>query len=124
MNKCVLCFNLGEEKFSAVSAAALKNGIETKQVSQADFSQKLASLLELLPRENEICLSPFKEEMLIMAGLLREEMDSFLAQIRSENASVELKAVVTPYNLGWRCDDLLKELKKEHEAMRKQNKNR
>ncbi len=114
MQKTVLCFNLGEEKFSAVSAAGDKNGIGVKQVPQADFSQKLASLLELLPRENTLCLSPFKEEMLIMAGLSREETDLFLADLRQAGASVALKAVVTPYNLGWRCDDLLKELKKEH----------
>ena len=114
MKKCVLCFNLGEEKFSAVSVAGDKNGIEAKQVSQADFSQKLASLLDLLPRENALCLSPFKEEMLIMAGLSGDEMDAFLSDLRQASATVALKAVVTPYNLGWRCDDLLKELKKEH----------
>lgn len=119
MKKCVLCFNLGEEKFSAVSVAARRNGIEAKQVPQSDFSQKPAALLELLPRENVHCLSPFKEEMLIMAGLTREETDSFLADIRERGAAVELKAVVTPYNLGWRCDDLLEELKKEHAQFNK-----
>ena len=119
MPKTVLCFNLSGTKFQAVSSAAEKNGFEAKKVAQADFSQKLAVLLGLIPRENKVCLSPFKEEMLIMAGLAREEMDSFLAQLRRDNASIELKAVVTPYNLGWQCDDLLEELKKEHEQFKK-----
>ena len=114
MVKSVLLFNIPAEKSECISAVARRALIEAKKVEQADFSQKLASLLNLLPRENTLCLSPFKEELIIMAGLTREEMDSFLADIREQGASVELKAVVTPYNLGWRCDDLLKELKKEH----------
>ena len=69
-----------------------------------------------------LCLSPFKEEMLIMAGLTREQMHSFIDDIKRENASVDLKAVLTPFNLTWRCDDLLEELKKEHEVMNKMKK--
>lgn len=114
MKKIILCFNLGDEKFSALSSAAAKISAQSKRVPQADFSQKIAVLLGLLPRLNSVCLSPFKEEMLIMAGLERAEMDSFLADLRTSGASVELKAVVTPYNLDWRADELLKELKAEH----------
>lgn len=119
MKKCVLCFNLSDDKYECVSAVAVKNSLEAKKVLQADFSQKLATLVGLMPRNNNICLSPFKEEMLIMSGLLREEMDSFLAELRQVGATVELKAVVTPYNLAWNCDDLLEELKKEHKQFSK-----
>ena len=57
----------------------------------------------------------FEDEMLLM-----EEMDgAFLDLLRQSRAPVALKAVVTGQNKAWSSEALHRELRREHEAMRR-----
>ena len=61
-----------------------------------------------------------KDEVLIMHNFTQEKLDELLYRLRSVNASVALKAVVTPTNCLWHFWQLYEELKEEHAQMAKQ----
>lgn len=62
-----------------------------------------------------------KDEVLIMHNFTQEKLDELLYRLRSVNASVALKAVVTPTNCSWHFWQLYEELKEEHAQMAKQS---
>ena len=57
---------------------------------------------------------PFSEEMLVLQlpGIL---MDFFLQGLQREGAEVALKAAVTPTNVSWTADALVRELHRERQ---------
>lgn len=61
-------------------------------------------------------------EMLVMSGIMPEQMDQVLQRIRENGACVALKAIITMYNFQWDACQLYRELKAEHESLQKQNK--
>ncbi|MBR0414041.1 MAG: DUF3783 domain-containing protein [Clostridia bacterium] len=121
MESKVLTFNITGEEAAKLSAAAESCGAETLAVSQADFEQTLGALLGILPRKNTVCLAPFSEKMLIMCGFSRAQMEQFLDILRKEQVIIPYKAMLTPTNLTWQCDVLVKELMREHAQMQGEN---
>lgn len=59
----------------------------------------------------------FDEEVLIMSGLTDQRLNQLLTALRNEEASIRLKAVITPHNRGWKLCDLFGELVEEHETV-------
>lgn len=58
------------------------------------------------------------EPAMIMQGFTQSRLDEFLKGLkRNGMPRIDLKAVVTPYNIGWRFADLYKELEAEREAV-------
>ena len=55
----------------------------------------------------------------IMSGLTQEELHCLIKGYRKSGMPSQLWATVTPISEGWRVIDLLKELAKEAEAMRR-----
>lgn len=121
-NSAVLCFNISGEELLKLKKAAYKNNAEVLEIPHADFSQSVGALIGVFPKSGEICLSPFKEKMIIMSAFSTQKMDSFLADLRQNGVVIPYKVVVTATNLGWRCEDLIKELAKEHEQIRRMRK--
>ncbi|MBR2590619.1 MAG: DUF3783 domain-containing protein [Clostridia bacterium] len=119
MNPTILSFNIPAAQAAAVEAAAAQADAVVKVVPQAEYRQSVGALLGVLPRTNEVCLSPFKEPMLIMAGLPRPAMEQFLDMLKAQGVYIPYKAMLTPTNLTWRCDALIEELKKEHEQIKR-----
>ena len=119
MNPTVLSFNIPAAQAAAVQAAAARIGAAVIAVPQADYRQSVGAVLGILPRANEVCLSPFYEPMLIMAGLVRDDMEQFLDILKENGVHIPYKAVLTPTNLTWRCDALVEELKKEHAQIKR-----
>ena len=119
----ILCFNIGGDSLKKLRRCADEISAESVAVPQSDFSQTVGALLGVLPKSSAVCMAPFKESMLIMAGLERKQMERFLDLLREENVKIPYKAMVTPTNLTWQCDALIKELKKEHEQIRSMQQN-
>ncbi|MBE6818512.1 MAG: DUF3783 domain-containing protein [Ruminococcaceae bacterium] len=114
MQSKVLTFNITGEQARKLFAAAQSCGAEVSAISQADFEQPLGALLGALPRKNAVCLTPFGEKMLIMCGFSRAQMEQFLDILKKEQVTIPYKAMLTPTNLTWQCDALVRELVKEH----------
>lgn len=57
-------------------------------------------------------------DVMVFSGLSGEKLDAFLEGYREAGiAPIGLKAVVTPYNIGWSLSRLIHELTKEQEGM-------
>ena len=115
----LLCFNLSEQEWKILSRESEKLGAAPYRVEQTDFSQTLGALLGILEREKKPCLSPFSEKMIIMSSFDKNNMERFLDSIKKDGVKIPYKAVITPTNLFWHCEDLIKELVKEHEQIRR-----
>lgn len=115
----VLCFNLSGEEFKSLLKISDKLDIEPICPNQADFSQSVGAMLGVFSKSNEICLAPFKEKMVIMSSFSKNKMEQFLDALREKGIIIDYKAMVTPTNLSWKCSELVEELKKEHEQIRR-----
>lgn len=72
------------------------------------FAEKKSQFLEVPP--------PVGEELLILDGFSRERLDLVLKMLKESGVYVELKAVVTPHNIGWTLGALYAELCRERKA--------
>ena len=119
MQTTVLSFNISAAHMPALHAAAAQVDADVNTVVPADFSQSVGALLGILPRRKEICLAPFGEEMIVMAGFERAQMETFLDILKSKGVVIPYKAMLTPTNLSWQCDALMEALRQEHEQIKR-----
>ena len=123
MKKTVLLFNFDENRLPLVKRAVmpLKTGI--KVVDKKDFNQVLGYLADVQgfqAIEGEATES-FEDEMLIMAGFTRNDVDELLRSLKKHNVRVDLKAIMTPTNSLWTCVQIHDAVKADHEEMHRNN---
>ncbi len=119
----VLMYNIPDEKRQKISFAAWKLGIAVHGVPPEDFSHPVGYLLGLegfSPAAD--APEAFTEEMLLMHALSSSQFSAFLDALRRSRVPVALKAVATKHNLGWSSAALCRELRQEHEAMKRAGK--
>lgn len=122
MAQFILVFGLDQNKEAAVSAAATAAGATVVTVPRKDYSQKLGALAKVqgFSRDKTVYSGPdFPAEMLVFSGMNSAQVDRFLAEYKKQEVSaIGLKAIVTPDNIFWTPETLLKELLKEHMSMK------
>lgn len=111
--KKVLCCGMPPERIEIVSMCAADFGAEV--VTAYDGTQTVSQLLKSGVAENTGAAP--QDECMVFAGFDRTELNSLLDSLKSSGVRVPLKAVLTPHNAGWKLNDLIAELKKEHEYM-------
>ena len=109
---------------SAVKSASEQLQIIYHRIDAAVTEEKIAAILSGTASRKENAVGP-DESVLLMDGIDRKLLDSFLSTLRTccaenEVRSPALKAVVTPTNRSWRFIDLAEELKKERAEFSKQ----
>lgn len=114
----ILLFGVSTQKDRAVRVAAEKIGVDVTTVNRRDYGQKIGTLAEIsgFHKNGKIYSGPdFAMEMLVFSGMDSQQVDAFLAEYKATGLPpVALKAIVTPYNVSWTADALLRELMKEH----------
>ena len=114
----ILLFGVSTQKDRAVRVAAEKIGVDVTAVNRRDYGQKIGTLAEIsgFHKNGKIYNGPdFAMEMLVFSGMDSQQVDAFLAEYKATGLPpVALKAIVTPYNVSWTADALLRELMKEH----------
>lgn len=122
MAQFILVFGLDQNKEAAVSAAATAAGATVVTVPRKDYSQKLGALAKVqgFSRDKTVYSGPdFPAEMLVFSGMNSAQVDRFLAEYKKQGVpAIGLKAIVTPNNVFWTPETLLKELLKEHMSMK------
>ena len=115
----VLCINLPADKLSRVRFGCMRLAVMTKVVEPKDFLQPLSALCGLTPAQEGISApeEPFTGEMLVMAGLNRQQAERLLSSLRQAKVNIPLKAVLTPTNATWDCIRLHAELTAERAAI-------
>lgn len=118
MAQIILTFGLNKEKLSAVRNIAEKNNIRIKEISRADYSQKLGFLsgIQGFNKEKAIYNGPaFPMEMMVFSGIDSAQMNTFLTEYKQTGVpAIPLKAIITPHNVFWTAEALFNELLKEH----------
>lgn len=124
MTPTVLFYNLNNEKGRKLKLICLKLKIRIKQVAPEQYLQPIGALAGIKDFQISDELfdgNGFSEEMLVMKDFDNRLLDQFLAEFKRNNLKrVNLKAILTPENISWTSLKLYEELKKEHEAIAKQ----
>ena len=111
MEAAVLFYNLALEKEKIIRALCEKLSVRAVTVPK---SRHGCTVGEALRGEgpDRPALRPFADEMLVLSlpGIL---MDFFLRGLQREGADVALKAAITPTNVSWTADALVRELHRE-----------
>lgn len=115
----VLCVALPADKLRHVRLACMRLSVMVQVVEDADLCQPLGALCGLTPKLTDAPspAAPFPGEMLIMAGLNRQQAERLLAALKQARVHLPLKAVLTPTNATWDCFRLYQELTAERAAI-------
>ena len=114
MNKMILAYNFTPERLAALKLLCMMLRVQLKPVERTQLLQPVGSLAGVpgvAPVPEEYTGAEATQELLLMCGFQRSDLDRLLAGIRkSKLQSVKLKAMLTPTNAQWSGLELLREL--------------
>lgn len=113
MGPVVLLYNIPAEKEAAIRSLCQKLSVQVVEVPKDRHGCTIGEALRGEGTDRP-AKRPFEEEMLVLQlpGIL---MDFFLQGLQREKAEVALKAAVTPTNVSWTADALVRELQRERQ---------
>ena len=109
-----------KNKLDRISKLCEKSGYSCRRIQNADVNRTILELISGQSAGKKVSAPPlyFLPEMMIFQGLADKEVHRFLEAYRAEGIpAVDLKAVVTPWNLTWTLYELAEHLKEEHRSM-------
>ena len=113
MGPAVLLYNIPAAKAEIIRALCEKLSVRTAVVPPERHGCTIGEALRGEGADRP-AKKPFADEMLVLQlpGIL---MDFFLQGLQREGAEVALKAAVTPTNVAWTADALVRELHEERQ---------
>lgn len=119
----ILLFNIGLMKEGQIFHLCKTLNIMPVKVKVEQYSECLGYLAGIKGIKSNGKLykgMAFPEEMMVFSGISSEELDVFLKKYNEMGiGKINLKAVLTPFNINWSGEMLYKELVKEHREMTK-----
>lgn len=121
MHKIVLAYNFTPERLAALRLACMMLKVQLRAVARGELLQPLGCLVGapgVEPVDEAYAGDEATAEMLVMCGFTRPDMDRLLSAIKKGKLrQVQLKAMLTPYNMQWSGLQLQRELSQEHAYM-------
>lgn len=116
-------YMINESNIEKLSKIANSLKITLKLVGRESAGEKIGFLAGFngFTKCDKIAENIIEDECLIMSGFSNKSMDNLLLEMKSQNINIPLKCIVTQYNQSWTLNNLIEELKKEHEKMNKFN---
>jgi len=118
--KILLCGYTAEDQdlFRNMLSAS---GIADVALVVADIESQSITLKDIFARPDEsgIGLTPEMQRTVIMAGVREQELHTIINAYRSSGLPQQFWATLTPISENWKLIDLLEDLRKENEALRK-----
>ena len=113
MEPTVLLYNVSPEKEKIIQSLCQKLSVRAVSIPQRRHGCTIGQALRGEGSDRP-AQRPFADEMLVLQlpGIL---MDFFLQGLQSEGADVPLKAAITPTNVSWTADALVRELYRERQ---------
>ena len=121
MQKIILAYNFTPERLQALKLICmmLRTQLREELLQPVGY---LAGLSEVAPVSEAYSGDEGQEEMLLMCGFSRQDLDRLLAAVKKGKLrQVALKAMLTPTNCTWSGLQLLQELSQEHAYMHGKN---
>lgn len=113
MEPTILLYNIPTEKEKTIRPLCEKLSVRAVTVPKSRHGCTIGQALRSEGADRS-APRPFGEEMLVLSlpGIL---MDFFLQGLAREGVDVALKAAVTPTNVSWTADALVRELHRERQ---------
>ena len=125
MKKLVLLYNFSEERTAKIRRSALPLKIGVRVIERADYHQPVGVLFgdkDFQPVEGTFNDIPFADEMLLMYGFSRRDIDNLIRALNKNGVGrIPLKAVVTPTNIWWDSMELHSAIVSDHQEMARRN---
>ena len=124
MQKIILAYNFTPERLQALKLICMMLRTQLRAVAREELLQVgyLAGLSEVASVSEAYSGDEGQEEMLLMCGFSRQDLDRLLAAIKKGKLrQVALKAMLTSTNCTWSGLQLLQELSQEHAYMHGKN---
>lgn len=125
MQKIILAYNFTPERLQALKLICMMLRTQLRAVKREELLQPvgyLAGLPEVASVEELYSGDDGQEEMLLMCGFSRQDLDRLLAAVKKGKLrQVALKVMLTPTNCTWSGLQLLQELSQEHAYMHGKN---
>lgn len=114
----MLVFNMEGPRRAKLNMICMRHKIRIRAVEKEEFGLTLGALCGKMPAEGAAEVTPFDEEMIVMADFTTTLANAFLMSWRqAKQAPIRLKAVLTPTNVTWNAVELYKELDEENRAL-------
>ena len=121
MEKVVLLYNFDKTRLQLVRRALAPLNTVIRTVAKKDYVQPVGYLVGadgIAPIKSKNTTETFDDEMLVMYGFGEEMIDVLIMALRMGGVGkIDLKAIITPSNIGWDSVKLYKEIKADHLAM-------
>ncbi len=119
----ILLYNLDDEKGQRIKQLCALMKIRFKSVVREDYLEPVgavAGIKGVARRGLRFEGQAFADEMMVFKDFSDKALKRFLDRYRQAGiGKVDLKAGLTPYNIGWNAFELHDELLREHEEMQK-----
>lgn len=122
----LLTYNLKPMTADALNALCREQGIRVRPVRREEYALPIGLLAGIPARASgeASAAEPFDDEMLVMCHMLSHQLDAFLSGMRQRSLPrIALKAVLTPFNVVWTSARLRDDLAREHDEIKRRNKN-
>lgn len=95
-------------------------GVRSRKIEDHELTQPVGYLagMDFPPAPDSPCDTRPEETVVVMQGMSDARIKSFLTKLSEEKLRIELKAVVTKRNQAWPFMELVRELRREHAAMK------
>ncbi len=116
----MLAFNFADARLDSLRKVCTRKHIRLIEVASADQAQTIASICGMTPKkESASADTPFADEVIVMVHFTPGGLNAFLqAWKQADQATIALKAMLTPTNMGWTACQLHAELLQEDAAMK------
>ena len=110
-----------EDKYSAIENLCRDMDAEYETISYKDLNRSILEIISGAKESDGVSSSipPLYKmpEIILFSGFDDDALDRFLKEFRKKGIEkVQLKAIVTPYNLNWDLYGLIEHLKNEAKA--------
>lgn len=115
----ILLYNLESEKGDIIRELCKMESLDFRDVRGSEHSKRIKEIINDVVSDSEAAEKMFADEMMVFVDVEDKRLYDFLKSMRERKiAPVELKAMVTEYNINWTSKELRDELIKENKAMK------
>lgn len=115
----ILLYNLESEKGDIIRELCKMESLDFRDVRGSEHSKRIKEIINGVVSDSEAAEKMFADEMMVFVDVEDKRLYDFLKSMRERKiAPVELKAMVTEYNINWTSKELRDELIKENMAMK------